>query len=349
MVIKLIDKLKSEKKLSKDEYVYILDNIDDESKEYLYKTSREVCDSTYGKDVYLRGLIEISNYCSRNCNYCGIRFDNQNVERYRLSKKQILECCEKGYELGYKTFVLQGGEDNYFTKDVLSDIIYEIKKRYSDVALTLSIGERTYEDYEAFYNAGADRFLLRHETASKELYEFLHPHTMSYENRVECIYNLKKIGYQVGVGMMVGSPTQTNDDLAKDLEFICDLQPAMCGIGPYINHTDTPFKNYSSECSDKTLILLSLVRIMLPNCLLPATTALATIDNNLRLKALKNGANIVMPNLTPNDMRKSYEIYQGKKISGCESAQEKNNIINEIESIGLNVMLVRGDTKMEGY
>lgn len=349
MVIELIDKLNNNKRLTNEEYLYILENIDNTSKAYLKKISREVTDTSYGSDVYLRGLIEISNYCSRSCNYCGIRVENDHINRYRLSKEDILGCCKKGYELGYKTFVLQGGEDSYFTRDVLSDIISEIKNNYSDVALTLSIGERSYDDYEAFFNAGADRFLLRHETASKELYEYLHPKSMSYDNRMRCIRDLKKIGYQVGVGMMIGSPTQTNQDLANDLEFIQSIQPAMCGIGPYINHTDTPFKDYKSESSDLTLVMLGLVRIMLPNCLLPATTALATINNEMRLEALSIGANIVMPNLTPTDARKSYEIYQGKKITGCESAEEKDRIIKEIESIGLNVKLVRGDTKMEGY
>ncbi len=348
-VIELLDKLKKNKKLEKKEFLYILDNIDRSSFDYLKKLSREVTDSSYGKVVYLRGLIEISNYCSRSCNYCGIRKENLDINRYRLSKEEILKCCKIGYDLGYKTFVMQGGEDNYYSKEVLSNIICEIKNNFPDIAVTLSIGERSYDEYLDFYNAGANRFLLRHEAYSKELYNYLHPESMSYENRIECLHNLKEIGYQAGVGMMVGSPKQTNSDLVEDLLFIQSFQPAMCGIGPYINHKMTPFKDYETGDVNHTLVLVGLVRLILPNCLLPATTALATLDKESRLEALRMGANVVMPNLSPSSARKSYEIYEGKKISGNEEALEMELIIKEIESIGLKVELVRGDTMMEDY
>ncbi len=348
-VILLLDELKNSNKLSKQDYIYILENIDSNAFEYLKKLSREVTDSTYGKDVYLRGLIELSNHCVRECNYCGIRCHNDNVERYRLTKEDVLKCCEIGYDLGYRTFVMQGGEDPYYTKEVLSEIIKSIKDKYSDVAVTLSVGERSYEDYKSFYEAGADRFLLRHEAASKELYEFLHPNSMSYETRMQCLKDIKEIGYQAGVGMMVGSPTQTNENLADDLMFIQEFLPAMCGIGPYINHSQTPFKSYESGKAIHTLVIVCLVRLIVPKCLLPATTALATLNPKDRLEALSIGANIVMPNLSPSDLRANYEIYQGKASTGTEAAEYKDTIIKEIEGIGLKVNLSRGDTKMEGY
>ncbi len=348
-VIELIDTLKATSKLDKEQYFYIIENIDKNAFEYLKQASREVTDKTYGKNIYLRGLIEISNHCTQNCNYCGIRMDNANVDRYRLTHEDILECCRVGYELGYRTFVMQGGEDPYYSKDRLSAIIKDIKENYPDVAVTLSIGERSYEDYKAFYDAGADRFLLRHESASKKLYEKLHPDTMSYDNRIRCIRDLKAIGYQAGIGFMVGSPFQTDEDLANDLMFVQEFQPAMCGIGPYINHSETPFKNEASGQVNQTLVMVALVRLIIPNSLLPATTALATLDNEGRLEALKFGANVVMPNLSPNDVRKNYEIYQGKVFTKQESASYKKAIIAEIENAGLKVELVRGDTKMEGY
>ncbi|MFV0424326.1 MAG: [FeFe] hydrogenase H-cluster radical SAM maturase HydE [Bacilli bacterium] len=345
----LLKKLRNQNELTREEYLYILENIDVSAFEYLKQLSRKVTDEVYGKAVYLRGLIEISNYCNRSCNYCGIRKENTDVNRYRLSKEEILNSCEIGYKLGYKTFVMQGGEDSYYTKEVLSDIISEIRKKFPDVAITLSIGERSYEDYLSFFNAGANRFLLRHEAYSKNLYNHLHPSSMSYEDRIECLNNLKEIGYQTGLGMMIGSPTQTNKDLVEDLIFIQEFKPAMCGIGPYINHKNTPFKNEETGNVDHTLVMVALARLIVPSCLIPATTALATIDKNKRLDALKLGANVVMPNLSPHSARKSYEIYQGKKFLGCEAAEEKDAIIKEIEDIGLEVVLVRGDTKMEGY
>ncbi len=347
-VIKLIDKLRENKILSRTEFTKLLENLDENSKEYLFNVAREVTNSVYGKSVYMRGLIEISNYCTRDCNYCGIRKDNSNVIRYRLSKEQILECCKEGSKLGFTTIVMQGGEDPYYTKEVLSDIIKTIKSKYN-VAITLSIGERPIEDYQAFYDAGADRFLLRHETATKKLYEHLHPNTMSFEKRRECLYNLKEIGFQVGAGFMVGSPKQQISDLVNDLLFLHELQPAMCGIGPYICHNDTPFKGSQNGSVDLSIVMLALVRLVLPNCLLPATTALGTLESDGRERALLAGGNVVMPNLSPIATRKNYEIYQNKSGSSEETAQNMINLAKKIESVGLEVDMSVGHTKMEGY
>ncbi len=347
-VIKLIDKLRANKVLSREEFTYILENLDEASKHYLFKTAREVTDGVYGKSVYMRGLIEISNYCIRDCNYCGIRKENDNVSRYRLTKEQILECCKVGNELGFTTIVMQGGEDPYYTKEVLADIISTIKAKYN-VAITLSIGERPKADYQAFYDAGADRFLLRHETATKELYEHLHPSTMSFEKRRECLYDLKAVGFQVGAGFMVGSPKQQVKDLVNDLLFLHELQPAMCGIGPYICHNETPFKGSENGSVELSIIMLALVRLVLPNCLLPATTALGTLESDGRERALLAGGNVVMPNLSPIATRKNYEIYQNKSGSNEETAQNMLNLTKKIESVGLVVDMSVGHTKMEGY
>ncbi len=348
-VMSLIDKLKQNNCLERFEYQYILDNIDREAFVYLSKQSREVTNASYGKFVYMRGLIEFSNYCKQDCNYCGIRASNSKAKRYRLNKAQILECCDEGYRLGYRTFVLQGGEDPHFTREVLVDLIRTIKAKYPKTALTLSLGERSYEDYAAFYEAGANRYLLRHETASKRLYEYLHPSAMSFENRMECLHNLKKIGFQVGAGFMVNTPTQTNADLVEDLLFLQEFKPAMCGIGPYLSHDDTPLNNQNNGTVDQTIVLVSLVRLMHPNCLLPSTTALGTLESIGREKALKAGANVVMPNLSPTNVRELYEIYQDKICTGDEAAHCRNCIEAKINTIGLIVDMQRGDTLMEEY
>lgn len=348
-VNKLIDKLVENRELILEEYEYVLNNIDKHSSKYLFECSRKVTDKTYGKSVYMRGLIEISNYCMQDCNYCGIRKSNDKVKRYRLTKDEILACCELGYQNGFKTFVLQGGEDPYYSKEILTEIISAIRNKYPDCAITLSIGERTYDEYEAFYHSGANRFLLRHESASKYLYEYLHPTTMEYDNRIQSLNNLKAIGFQTGAGFMVGSPKQTNTDLAKDLLFLQKLQPAMCGIGPYICHKDTPFNNYPNGEVDKTIVMVALARLILPNCLLPATTALGTLTSDGREKALLAGANVVMPNLTPINVRKNYEIYQNKSDSDQEAVQNMEGLKKRVESVGLNVDMSIGDTKMEGY
>ncbi|MBQ3223763.1 MAG: [Clostridia bacterium] len=297
----------------------------------------------YGNKVFVRGLIEVSNICKNDCYYCGIRKSNPNCERYRLSKEEILECCAEGYALGFRTFVMQGGEDGFFTDEVLCDIVSAIKDRYPDCAVTLSMGERSRESYARLRAAGADRYLLRHETADKTHYEQLHPASLSFENRMECLKNLKELGFQTGAGFMVGSPGQTDAHLAKDLQFIRDLKPEMCGIGPFIPHKDTKFRDEKAGSVETTLILLGIIRLMCPNILLPATTALASLEADAQMRAIRFGANVIMPNLSPMSVRKKYALYDGKAFSGTESAQLLDRLRRKVEEIGYEVVTDRGD------
>lgn len=343
--ITLIDRLDSEHRLSLEEYEYLIDNYSEDAAQYAAEKAVAQRTKIYSHDIYLRGLIEISNYCKNDCLYCGIRRGNKSCERYRLTKEQILDCCGEGYELGFRTFVLQGGEDPYFTDDVLCDIIKCIKERHPDCAVTLSLGERSRESYEKLRKAGADRYLLRHETACKAHYEKLHPKEMSFDNRMRCLQELKEIGYQVGCGFMVGSPFQTSGDIAKDLKFIEDFRPDMCGIGPFIPHHATPFADYTAGTLEMTLYLLSLIRLISPNILLPSTTALGTIHPTGREKGILAGANVVMPNLSPTAQRKKYELYDNKICTGDESAQCRRCMEMRMKSIGYNVVTSRGDIK----
>ena len=297
----------------------------------------------YGDKVYTRGLIEFTNYCKNNCFYCGIRRGNQNALRYRLTEEEILECCENGYQLNYRTFVLQGGEDPYYTDQRMVHIIRSIKERHPDCALTLSIGEKSYESYKKYREAGADRYLLRHETADEEHYRSLHPEEMSLSHRKQCLYDLKKLGYQVGAGFMVGSPGQTMASLAEDMLFLQKLQPEMVGIGPFIPHHDSPFASEPAGSVDLTLYLLSLIRILLPKTLLPATTALGTLDPCGREKGLKAGANVVMPNLSPLRNRKQYELYDNKICTGEEAAECRDCLGRRVASAGYCLVSERGD------
>ena len=342
--IELIDKLRKNTELSYDEYLYLIKNRDVCS-EYLYKNAAEVRDNIYGKKVYIRGLIEFTNYCKNNCLYCGIRRDNKNAERYRLTKEEILECSNRGYELGFRTFVLQGGEDLYYTDEMLCEIIKEIKNNHPDVAVTLSIGERSFESYKKLREAGADRYLLRHETADKSHYEKLHPKEMDFDNRIKCLEELKRLGYQIGAGFMVGSPYQTEENLASELIFLKKLNPHMCGIGPFISHKDTPFKNEKSGTAELTLFMLGLIRLTLPNVLLPATTALGTIDPLGREKGIKAGANVLMPNLSPGNVRKKYMLYDNKICTGDEAAECLECLKNRIKTTGCEIEITRGDYK----
>ena len=316
----LTDKLEKNKDLTDSEFEELILSSDEETKEYLALRARAVRESIYKKDVYLRGLVEFTNYCKNDCLYCGIRRSNKNAARYRLSEEQILNCCDSGYKLGFRTFVLQGGEDAYFTDDVLVPLIEEIKRRHPDCALTLSIGERERDSYQRFFDAGADRYLLRHETADKAHYESLHPEQMSFDHRIKCLDDLKDIGYQVGCGMMIGSPGQEVSHLVKDLRFFQELKPEMVGIGPFIPHHDTPFSDKETGSVDITLKLLSIIRLMLPDVLLPATTALGTADGLGREKGILAGANVVMPNLSPTDVRDKYLLYDNKICTGDEAA-----------------------------
>ncbi len=339
----LIDKLERNSVLSKDEYTFLISGFDNETSEYLFEKARNIREKYYGKDVYIRGLIEFTSYCKNNCLYCGLRCGNKNAQRYRLSKEDILECCKNGYELGFRTFVLQGGEDPYFTDERMLDIISSIKSEYPDCALTLSVGEKSYETYKAFFDAGADRYLLRHETADNEHYAKLHPKEMSALNRKRCLEDLKSIGYQVGCGFMVGSPYQTAENLADDMLYIKKLQPQMVGIGPFISQHDTPFADQKNGTLELTLFMLGLLRLTLPYALIPSTTALGTIHPLGREKGILAGANVVMPNLSPVSVRKKYLLYDNKICTGDESAECRRCLEQRMRSIGYNVVVSRGD------
>ena len=305
------------------------------------KVRREV----YGDAVYIRGLIEVSNYCKNNCYYCGIRAGNNKVTRYRLSKEDILACCKEGYKLGFRTFVLQGGEDPYFTDEVLCDWVGAIRKQYPDCAITLSLGERSKESYQALFDAGANRYLLRHETADAEHYGKLHPEEMLLETRKQSLFALKEIGYQVGSGFMVGSPYQTLDFLVKDIRFLQELKPDMIGIGPYLTHLDTPFRDFPNGSFDLTIRLIAILRILFPWALIPATTALGTIRPDGREEGLKAGANVVMPNLSPVDVRKLYALYENKISTGEEAAQGKKLLEERVRKAGYRVVTDVGHVK----
>lgn len=339
----IIDRLVKERDLTDEEFEKLILCEDKETIEYLASKAREVRESIYCKEVYLRGLIEFTNYCKNDCLYCGIRRSNKNAERYRLTEEQILNCCEVGYKLGFRTFVLQGGEDAYFSDDVLVPLIKEIKEKYPDCALTLSVGEREKDSYQKLFDAGADRYLLRHETADKEHYESLHPAELSFDHRMKCLWDLKEIGFQVGCGMMIGSPNQTVNHLIKDLRFLQEFKPEMVGIGPFIPHHDTPFADRETGSVDITLKLLSIIRIMLPEVLLPATTALGTADGLGREKGILAGANVVMPNLSPTDVRGKYLLYDNKICTGDEAAECIRCMTLRVQKVGYEVVQKRGD------
>ncbi len=344
-LLKIGQKLISTGKLETNEYKYLIDNRNEEIAELLKNEAVKKRQEIYGNTVFIRGLIEISNICKNDCLYCGIRASNKECERYRLTKEEILSCCDEGYSLGFRTFVMQGGEDLYFTDEVLCDIIGEIKKKYPDCAITLSLGERSFESYKKLYDAGADRYLLRHETADEEHYKKLHPEKMSYKTRMECLKNLKKIGFQTGCGFMVGSPHQTTENLAKDLKFVEEFSPEMCGIGPFIPHKATQFRDCPSGDVELTCYLLSIIRLIKPTILLPATTALGSAEQGGREKGILCGANVIMPNLSPHSVRKKYELYNNKLISGNESAQEIENLKNSMKNIGYKIIVDKGDIK----
>ena len=339
----LIEKLDKEKVLSEKEYEQLIVLRDDEAIKLLSELATETRKAVFKDEIYTRGLIEISSICKNNCLYCGIRRDNTLAERYRLSKEEILSCAAEGYKLGFRTFVLQGGEDPFFSDDVLCDIVSALKSQHPDCAVTLSMGEKSRESYKVLFDAGADRYLLRHETADSEHYALLHPGEMSFENRMRCLDDLKSIGYQVGCGFMVGSPYQTPKTLAKDLYFIQQFKPDMCGIGPFIPHHNTPFRDETQGSLELTLFLLSVIRLMLPEVLLPATTALGTIDPKGREKGIMAGANVVMPNLSPVSVRKKYELYDNKICTGDESAQCRDCLDKRMEMIGCRLAVDRGD------
>lgn len=342
----LINKLSTTHSLCFDELLYLIKNIDKqgiEPRQNLYGLACHTRDKYYDNKVFLRGLIEISNYCKNDCYYCGIRCSNKNVDRYRLHKKDILDCCEIGYKIGYKTFVLQGGEDLYFNDDKMCDIISCIKNKYSDCAITLSLGEKSYDTYKKYFSSGADRYLLRHETSSEFHYSKLHPSNLKLSNRKKCLENLKEIGFQVGAGFMVDSPFQTDEDIVNDLLYLKKLNPHMVGIGPFIPHHDTIFKDYRPGDLNKTLLILSLTRLLLPTCLLPATTALASIDSKGRNMGLLAGCNVIMPNLSPYEFRNKYSLYDNKLSTGCEAYEYHKSLEDTINNLGLSIDYSRGD------
>ncbi len=341
----LIDKLELEEALSTEEWTTLFNQYTEEDAAYAAKRARNIADEIYGKEIYIRGLIEFTNYCKNDCYYCGIRRSNENTERYRLTTEQILSCCKTGWELGYRTFVLQGGEDGFYTDTWYQETIGRIKEAYPECAITLSLGERSRESYQKLFDAGADRYLLRHETANELHYGKLHPKELSIRNRKECLWNLREIGYQVGCGFMVGSPYQTWEDLAGDMKFIHELKPHMVGIGPFIPQKDTPFAKETQGSLSMTLFLLSLIRIMEKHVLLPATTALGTIAPKGRELGILAGANVIMPNLSPVDVREKYKLYDNKICTGEEAAECRGCIDRRITSIGYHIVNKRGDYK----
>lgn len=341
--IRRIDTLECERHLSRDDYLALITTMTDEEEAYLASRALAVKEAVYGNQIFIRGLIEVSNICKNDCYYCGIRASNKNCERYRLQEDDILACCDEGYRLGFRTFVMQGGEDGYFSDERLVPLLQEIKARYPDCAVTLSLGERSYESYAALRGAGADRYLLRHETATPEHYRLLHPNNLLWENRMDCLQNLRALGYQVGAGFMVGSPFQTEGLLAEELCFIERFGPDMCGIGPFIPHKDTDFADFGAGSVVMTCRLLACIRLMHPTILLPATTALGTLHPEGREMGILHGANVVMPNLSPQSVRKKYMLYDNKLSDGAEAAEAVETLKKRIAAIGYNVVASRGD------
>lgn len=339
----LVNKLSEERRLSHEEYVRMFAERNPEDSEYMRSLAQETAAANFGCEIYLRGLIEFTNYCRNDCYYCGIRRSNRNAERYRLTAEEILECCEIGYGLGLRTFVLQGGEDPAYDRAGLCGIISEIHRRFPDCAITLSVGEQDRKTYEAYYSAGADRYLLRHETSSPEHYAMLHPGELTIENRKRCLRDLKDIGFQVGAGFMVGAPYQTYDYLAEDFEYLRELEPHMIGIGPFIHHRDTPFADQPDGSYELTLYCLSMLRLMFPRVLLPATTALGTIHPMGREEGIRHGANVIMPSLSPKDVRHKYLLYDGKICTGDEAAECRLCLERRLEYIGYHAVSARGD------
>lgn len=339
-----IHKLEQNQTLSRGDWITLIANFTSEDAQYLYERARVIQNQHYGNQVFIRGLIEFTNYCKNDCYYCGIRRSNRNARRYRLTRDSILNCCRKGYKLGFRTFVLQGGEDGYFTDTVLVEIVSAIRQEFPDCAITLSVGERSRESYEALYSAGANRYLLRHETYDHAHYARLHPSELSAAHRQQCLWDLKDIGYQVGTGFMVGPPLQTAETLADDMLFLKELNPQMVGIGPFIPHHDTPFADQTPGTLDLTLFLLGAIRLMLPKVLLPATTALGTIAENGRERGVLAGANVVMPNLSPAKVRENYLLYDNKICTGDEAAESVEHLRQSMQAIGYDIVVSRGDS-----
>ena len=339
----LIDKLNRERALSAEEWTQLIGTYDAADLEYAMGIAHEIAVGRFGRKIYFRGIVEFTNICRNDCYYCGIRCSNSNVTRYRLSEAEIMECCEDGYEHGFRTFVLQGGEDPFFTRDKMCAIVSDIHARWPDCAVTMSIGELDRDYYQALYDAGAVRYLLRHETADPQHYGMLHPERQTLENRMRCLRDLKEIGFQTGCGIMIGTPHQRPEHIAKDMMFMCDFRPEMIGLGPFIPHRDTPFRDEPSGSVETTLLVIALCRIMLPDALIPSTTALGTVEKEGRQKGVLAGCNVVMPNLSPQENRSNYALYDNKASFGSESAQGIMKFEEELSSIGYHIDWSRGD------
>lgn len=344
----LIEKLNNTHSLNKDEALQLIKQ-GTQHKNLLFALAQQTAQKSFGRQIFVRGLIEFTNYCKNDCYYCGIRRSNKNAARYRLTQEEILECCRAGYGLGFRTFVLQGGEDYFYSDEDIAAIVRAIKAQHPDCAVTLSIGERSRETYALWKQAGADRYLLRHETADCAHYAKLHPAELSVQNRQNCLYILKELGYQAGAGFMVGSPYQTAENLADDLMFLQKLRPQMIGIGPFIPHHDTPFKDEPAGSVELTLVLLAVLRLLFPHVLLPATTALGTLAPGGRLLGIKAGANVIMPNLSPQNVRGKYLLYDNKLHTGAEAAEALNELQREVASIGYRIVSARGDYTEEPW
>ena len=338
-----IDRLRAENRLSHADWAALFSDWDEDDRAYAAALAQEITAARFGSRVYFRGIIEFSNVCKNDCCYCGIRKSNRGQTRYRLTGDEILLCCREGYRLGYRTFVLQSGEDPWWTDERMVDLIGRIRASFPDCAITLSIGERSRESYQAMYEAGANRYLLRHETADRAHYETLHPSEMSFEHRINCLWTLKEIGYQVGCGMMIGTPNQSPETLAKDMELLTAFQPAMAGIGPFLPHSATPFRDCAAGSVPLSLFCLSLTRILLPEVLLPSTTALGTASSDGRIQGILAGCNVVMPNLSPQNVRRSYMLYDNK--AGTELSAEEGLALlkQQVASVGREIVVGRGD------
>lgn len=339
----IVNQIADSHTITLEQLSHLLTTDDRDTIQYLFDRAHATAQQYFGNKIFMRGLIEISNHCKNDCLYCGIRRSQKDVHRYRLTKEEILDCCEQGYALGFRTYVMQGGEDGWFTDDRMCDIVATIRQQYPDCAITLSLGERSHESYQRLFEAGANRYLLRHETADPAHYALLHPAEMSFENRMRCLQDLKSIGYQVGCGFMVGSPYQTVHTLLKDLQFISNLRPQMVGIGPFIPASNTPFHDRPAGSVETTLRLLSIIRLLLPPVLLPATTALGTLHPRGRELGILAGANVVMPNLSPRAHRKDYSLYDNKLCTGDEAAECRVCLDRRIRTTGSQLVVDRGD------
>ena len=345
--VTLIRKLHRERELSREEWIRLFSEYDGEDVSLAMELARQTALERFGKKVWFRGIVEFTNICACDCYYCGIRCSNRRAERYRLSLEDIFECCREGYEAGFRTFVLQGGEDGWFTDERLCGIVRSIKERYPDCAVTLSVGERSRESYQRLYDAGADRYLLRHETADEDHFRLLHPERQTLSNRLRCLRDLKEIGYQTGCGIMVGSPGQTPQTLAADMLFMQELRPQMVGVGPFLPHQDTPFREEQAGDVELTLFILALCRLMLPQVLLPATTALGTAQTDGRARGILAGCNVIMPNLSPESVRKKYMLYDNKAGTNLSAREGIALLRRQMEEIGYEIVVGRGDYEEE--